>query len=180
MLKITIPETEYYDEVENRIFYTKEQTLQLEHSLISLSKWESKWHKPFMSREPKTNEESLDYIRCMTVTPNVDPSVYSAIPPESFLLVNAYVEDSMTATRISEQQNSKIDRSVITSEVIYYYMVALEIPFECEKWHLNRLLTLIRVCDIKNSPQKKMSAKEVASRNRSINEARKRASHTRG
>lgn len=178
MLTITIPETEFYDEIRNEFKVVKEQKLVLEHSLVSLSKWESKWHKPFLGKEPKTNEETIDYIRCMTVN-SPDPMVYSCINSNVIARVNQYIEDPMTATTIKNQQK-KPNREIITAEIIYYWMIALNIPFECQKWHLNKLLTLINVVNIKNKPSKKMSKKDVASRNASLNAARRQALHTRG
>ncbi len=177
MLTIIIPETELYDEIKNEFKIVKEQKLVLEHSLVSLSKWESKWHKPFLSKDDKTYEETIDYIRCMTVN-SVDPIVYECLPSSVIQRVNSYISDPMTATTINEQK--KPNREVITAEIIYYWMVALQIPFECQKWHLNRLLTLINVCNIKNKPPKKMSSREVMSRNASLNAARRKALHTRG
>lgn len=176
MLTIVIPETELYDEVLNEITIVKEQKLVLEHSLVSISKWESKWHKPFFSRTEKTKEETIDYIRCMSVN-QVDPNIYKCLTLNHIKQVNIYIEDPMTATKINSQKKSN---EVITAEIIYYWMVALNIPFECQKWHLNRLLTLINVCSIKNKPPKKMSPREVMSRNASLNAARRKALHSRG
>lgn len=177
MLTLTIPKTELYDEIQNEFKFIKEQKLVLEHSLVSLSKWESKWHKPFLSKEDKTIEETIDYIRCMTVN-SVDPDVYLCINRDHISKVNEYIADPMTATTISEK--GPASREIITSEIIYYWMVALQIPFECQKWHLNRLLTLINVCSIKNKPPKKMSQKAVMSRNAALNASRRKALHTRG
>lgn len=177
MLIISIPETELYDEITNEFSYIKGQKLVLEHSLVSLSKWESKWKKPFFDKKPKTTEESIDYIRCMTVN-SVDPLVYKGINRTHMAMVNAYIEDPMTATTIN--QKSAPSREIVTSELIYYWMVALNIPFECQKWHLNRLLTLINVCNIKNKPPKKMSKKNLVSRNAKLNAARRKAMNTSG
>ena len=177
MLTVTIPETEFYDEIRNEFKVVKEQKLVLEHSLVSLSKWESKWHKPFLSKDPKTKEETIDYVRCMTVS-SVDPIVYECITPKVIGEINKYIEDPMTATTIRDQKKGKPE--VITAEIIYYWLVALGIPFECQKWHLNKLLTLINVVNIKNKPAKKMSKKEVMSRNASLNAARRKALHTKG
>ena len=180
MLTIKIPKgRELFDEVNNEFITSKAQTLQLEHSLVSLSKWESKWCKPFLTKDIKTLEESIDYIRCMTITQNVDPIVYRFITNEEMDQVNRYIKDPMTATTFSNNKKS-INREVITSEIIYYWMIALNIPFECQKWHLNRLLTLINVCNIKNTPPKKMNKRDVMSRNRALNEARRRKLGTRG
>lgn len=177
MLTIIIPETELYDEIRNEFKIVKEQKLVLEHSLVSLSKWESKWHKPFLGKEPKTFDETIDYIRCMTVN-STDPLVYQCITPKIIGEINQYIEDPMTATTIKEQKRGRSE--IITAEIIYYWMIALNIPFECQKWHLNKLLTLINVVNIKNKPSKKMSKKDVMSRNASLNAARRKALHTRG
>lgn len=179
MLTITVPAVEQYDEVKNEFFTQKSCTLKLEHSLVSLSKWEAKWCKPFLSKEPKTIPESIDYIKCMTITQNVDPDVYTHLPNSVMDKVNNYIAQPMTATFFSRRNNS-VTHEVITSELIYYWMIALNIPFECQKWHLNRLLTLIDVCNIKNQPKKNMSRQEVVERNNEINAARKAAMHTSG
>lgn len=178
-IKVTIPASEQFDESTSTFFTTKEQELALEHSLISISKWESKWHKPFYSETPKTSEETIDYLRCMTLTQNVDPKVYYAITAEVAEKINSYMEDPMTATTFRETTEPK-SREIITSEIIYYWMVELGIPFDCAKWHINKLITLIRVCYIKQQPEKKMSKSEIYARNKQLNAARRKAHHTRG
>ena len=180
MLKITIPDREFYDEEANQFFTVKGATLSLEHSLVSLSKWESKWRKPFITKEKKTVSETIDYIKCMTLTQNVNPNVYQLIGDDIIDQVNTYIDAPMTATTFSRKEKRSSSREQITSELIYYWMIALNIPFKCEKWHLNRLLTLIRVCEIKNEPPKKMSNKELLSRNAAINEARRKKWNTKG
>ena len=180
MLTVTIPAAEYFDDVKNEFINTKRQDLQLEHSLVSISKWEAKWNKPFIGKSMKTNEETFDYIRCMTLTQNVDPMVFKHIPKNVLDEVTKYVEAPMTATVLIDTSNSRSQREVITSELIYYWMIAHNIPFECQKWHLNRLLTLIRVCNIKNSPPKKMSQKEIIARNKELNAQRLKALQTKG
>lgn len=180
MLTITIPASELWDESTEKFISIKEQTLQLEHSLISLSNWESKWHKPFLSKTEKTPEETIDYIRCMTLTKNVDPNIYYFLSEENIKRVNDYIADSMTATWFSEDKNKKPNREQVTAEIIYYWMIALNIPFECQKWHLNKLLTLIRVCNIKNQPDKKMSSREILNRNAALNAARLKQMKTKG
>ena len=180
MLQITIPAVEQWDESAQEFVYSKAQTIQLEHSLISLSKWESKWHKPFLSKTEKTTEETIDYIRCMTLTQNVKPEVYSNLSVENILQVNEYIENPMTATTFVENRDGKRSREIITAELIYYWMISLNIPVEFEKWHLNRLLTLIRVCNIKNQPPKKRSRREIMSRNAALNAARRRQLNTNG
>lgn len=179
MLTITIPASEQFDDSKQEFIEIKEQTLSLEHSLISLSKWESKWCKSFLSRKDKTHEELIDYIRCMTLTPHVDPNVYYGLSNENIDQINAYIEAPMTATHFYENETST-SREIITAELIYYWMIAQNIPMECQKWHLNRLLTLIKVCNIKNSPPKKRSAREIMSRNAALNAARKKRLNTKG
>lgn len=180
MLQITIPAVEQWDERKQEFVTTKEQTLQLEHSLVSLSKWESKWCKAFLSKQEKTFEETLDYIKCMTITQNVNPEVYNYLTNKNIDEINKYIEAPMTATYFSDDKIVKTSREQITAELIYYWMIALNIPFECQKWHLNRLLTLIRVCNIKNQPPKKRSKKEIMSRNAALNAARRKQLNTRG
>ena len=177
MLQIEIPSREYYDEVKNEFITIKGQTLQLEHSLVSISKWESKWNKPFLSKDKKTVEEFLDYVRCMTLTQNVNPMVYKNIDQKIANKITEYIEAPMSATWFNESRDANMPRSreVVTSELIYYWMVALQIPFECQKWHLNRLMNLIRICNIKNSPKKKMSRNEIYNRNAALNAARRKA-----
>jgi hypothetical protein len=180
MLQITIPPVESYDEIKDEFINSKEQVLQLEHSLVSLSKWESKFCKPFLTKVSKTNEETIEYIRCMTLTQNIDPEVYNFITQDNIALITAYIEAPMTATTFSKNANKATNREIITAEIIYYWMIALNVPFECQKWHLNRLLTLINVCNIKNQPTKKMGKKDLLSRNRALNESRRLALNTSG
>lgn len=181
MLKLTFKPIEKYDELTNTFQYVDGCVITLEHSLVSLSKWESKWHKPFLTKEEKTLEEIIDYIKCMTITKNVDEDVYSRLTDEHLQAVREYIENPMTATTFSNlQEGRKINREIITSEIIYYWMTVFNIPFECEKWHLNRLLTLINICNIKNSPPKKMGRKEIYQRNKALNMARRRALNTGG
>lgn len=179
MLKIIVPGIEYYDEKENMFIYYDDKVLQLEHSLVSISKWEATWHKPFLSDKDKSVEEIIDYVRCMTITQNVTPDVYSRLTAQNFKDINSYIENSMTATTFSNDRNSG-GREIITSEIIYYWMISFNIPFECQKWHLNRLLTLIKVCNIKNNPPKKMSKSELMNRNKALNAARKKQLNTKG
>lgn len=177
MLRITVPAMELWDEENEKFIQTKEQKLQLEHSLVSLSKWESKWCKAFLSKREKTHEETIDYVKCMTLTQNVDPEVYTRLTPNNIDQINAYIEAPMTATRFSDE-DTKSSREVITAEIIYYWMIALQIPLEWEKRHLNRLLTLIKVCNIKNSPPKQRSKKELISHHAALNAARRKQRKT--
>lgn len=181
MLRLNIQlSPEGWDEQKEEFVEGKTQVLQLEHSLISLSKWESKWCKPFLSSNNKTDEEILDYIKLMTLTQNVDPDVYSHLSVENFKEIDAYINAPMTATTFTEDKNGKRSREIITAELIYYWMIALQIPFECQKWHLNRLLTLVRVCNIKNTPPKKYSKRETASSYAALNAARRSKMNTKG
>ena len=181
MLTITIPATEEFDEIKGEFVYVKEQTLQLEHSLISISKWESKWQKPFLGKQDKSTEEIIDYIKCMTLTQNVSPETYNRLSSSNIEEIKQYIEDPHTATVIYEDPNApKTHKETITSELIYYWMVALNIPFECQKWHLNRLLMLVRVCELKNRPPKKMSQRQIMSRNAALNAARRNKLHSKG
>lgn len=181
MLQITIPEvSELWDEINEEFISFKEQTLKLEHSLVSLSKWESKWCKSFLSRSEKTHEETIDYIKCMTLTPNVKPEVYDCLTNENIEQIGKYIEAPMTATYFSPSTSGGHMREQVTSELIYYWMIAYNIPFECQKWHLNRLLTLIRVCSIKNEPPKRQSTQSIMSRNAALNAARKKRLNTTG
>lgn len=181
MLKITIKASEMFDERTNRFLVNaKDTTITLEHSLVSISKWESKWHKPFLSDKPKTLEESIDYIKCMTITQNVDDSLYLFLSRDNFSEINKYIEDPMTASWVNDNKGKKGRNEIITSELIYYWMIALNIPVEFQKWHLNRLLMLIRICNAKNQPEKKMSKSEILKRNRALNAARRKASGSNG
>lgn len=180
MLKIVIPEREFFNENTNEFAYSKEQEITLEHSLISISKWESKWHKPFLDeKHNKTDEEFIDYIRCMSLN-NIDDSVFNNLTESNKREVLDYIDDKMSATWFANDKLPGPSNEIITSEVIYYWMIEQGIPFECQKWHLNRLLTLIRVCAIKSQPAKKMSPASILSQNASLNKARRAMMHTRG
>ena len=180
MLQITIPEAMLFDDATEKRIWCKETTLRLEHSLVSLSKWESKWKKPYLNNPDITPEMSIDYVRCMTLTQNVDPKVYRFMTQENLDEIRAYIDDPMTATTFRKTSRPWRNQ-VVTAEIIYYWMVTLGIPWDpCEKWHLNRLMTLIRVCDEKSRQGKKMSKKDTLARQRSINEARRARYHTNG
>lgn len=188
MLTVTIPAKEGWDENAQEFVHTKEQTLCLEHSLVSLSKWESKYHKPFIGTENKTQEELLYYIQCMTITQNVDPAVYSLLGQKELEEINNYITDSRTATWFNEPKTTaptthRAKSETVTSELIYYWMISFQIPFECQRWHLNRLLTLIRVCKIKEqqgNKSGKMSKRDILSQNAALNAARRNRMHSKG
>ena len=182
MLHITVPAQEFFDEETQEFRSSKEQTLVMEHSLISISKWEAKWKKSYFSEENKTTEEILDYFRCMTVTPQkVDPLVYRSLSKENIDAISAYINDPMTATTVRDTQKHFGKKEIITSEIVYYWMIAQQIPIEFEKWHINRLITLIKVCAIKNDPHpKKMNRGAIMRQNRELNKARRARLGTRG
>ncbi len=179
MLRITVPMRESFNEATNEFVYYPEETLELEHSLVSISKWEGKWHKPFLSSSEKSLEEILDYIQCMCLHEPDDIDIFNRLSKDNIIAINAYLDDPMTATTFNDTQK-KGNREIITSEIIYYWMVAHNIPFECQHWHLNRLLTLIRVCNVKNSPEKKMSKQEILARNKQLNAERRKQLNTKG
>ena len=179
MLEITIKGSgELFDSETNTFYSIPGQKIVLEHSLVSISKWESKWHKPYLSNEKKSLEENLDYIRMMTLTKNVDPRLYYLLSEENSRAIAEYINDPMTATWFAKSED-RPSRRIITSELIYYWMISLNIPMECQKWHLNRLLTLIRVCNAENNP-KKMGRKAEASQRAMLNRARRKAHGSRG
>lgn len=176
MLEIVIPKQEFFNETIEEFLSIKETKLQLEHSLIAVRKWESKWHIPFLQNKDKTQEQLIDYIRCMTITKNVDPLVYYMIPNERLQDIIKYIEDPQTATTIKRAVNDNgrsRNGEIVTAELIYYWMIALNVPVELEKWNLNQLLTLISVVSIKNSPPKKMGKQEAAQRRAELNAARR-------
>lgn len=180
MLQIRIPGKEGWNEKTEQFVTFPDTILNLEHSLISISKWEAKWHVPFLNRDNKTPEEITDYIRCMTITPNVKPEVYDFLTRENINDVLRYIDDPMTASTVRNIGGPKRSRDIITSELIYYWMVALQIPFECQKWHVNRLMMLIQICNVKNQPDKKMSKRNTAQQNAALNAARRRKMHSKG
>lgn len=180
MLTITVPSVEFYDRKEQVFIKSPKTVLQLEHSLLSISKWESKWKKPFFNKKEMTAEEVMDYIQCMTLNKNVDPLVYKCLSAENIEEIGSYMKDPMTATTINSSQLKKNSREIITSEIFYYLMATYNIPMECQKWHINRLITLIQVFNEKNKQPKKMSNKDLYAQQRALNSARRRSLHSRG
>ena len=180
MLYLTIASGELFDERTDTFITTKERTIKLEHSLISISKWESKWHETFLKKNKKTNEQVLDYIRCMTIGGNVEPEIYLAISEPNLEIINKYIEDPMSATFFNSEPGGSSGEP-LTSELIYYWMSAFQIPFEpCEMWHLNRLLNLIKIANLKNQPKKKKNSKDLAAQRYAINEKRRQQLGTTG
>lgn len=179
MLIIEVPANELFNEATEEFINTKKQVLQLEHSLISISKWESKWHKVFLSKTPKTNEQVIDYVRCMTINANVEPQVYSALTSQNLMDIDRYINDPMSATFFAKEKESP-GGEPMTSELIYYWLVHFQIPWEVEKWHLNRLLNLIRIAKMKTSTKNKRSKRDIMSQNAALNAARREAWGTSG
>ena len=181
MLEIVIPEQECFDETTETFFNLPKVTLRMEHSLISISKWEAKWHRAFLTKRERTTEQTLDYFRCMTIN-TVDPRVFDRLTADNVTDIVNYINEPMTAVYMGEggDKGPGGPKDTTTSELIYYYMTALNIPFECEKWHLNKLLALIHVCEVKNTPPKKMKQSDIARRNAKLNAARRKQHHTRG
>lgn len=181
MLKLTIPPGELWDPIKEEFISTNGQTLQVEHSLVSIAKWESKWHKPFLTKDKKTREETADYVRCMTLTQNVNPDVYKFLTNDNIDDVNKYIDDPMTATKIVEEPGQGGgSNEYVTNEIIYYWMILHNIPSHYEKWHLNRLLTLIKVCNAKSKKPKKMSEQDIYRQQTALNAARRRKYNTKG
>lgn len=180
MLKIVIPDREFFDEKSSRFVKIEGGSFEIEHSLSAVAKWEAHNMTPFFSMDNKTLEESKDYIRCMTVTPDVNPSLYDRIDDKIMQQINDYIAAKQTATTIKKIAGAKKKPEIITAEIVYYWMISLGIPTEYDQWHLNRLFTLIEVFNAKNGPQKKMKQKDILAQNRALNEARRAKYKTRG
>ena len=176
MLPILISGHEFYNESTGEFIDVKDTLLKLEHSLVSVSKWEEHYKKPFLTEDAKTKEETIFYIKCMTINNNVNELVYELFTAEQIESINRYIQDNRTATWFTERDNeSGVNREQITSELIYYWMIIYNIPQEYQKWHLSRLMALIRICNIKNSPNKKMSEQETLDYYRRIKDQRRAA-----
>lgn len=176
MLVLNLPADEQFDSATNTFVYEKEvRNLQFEHSLLSLSKWEMHYHKPFLSRQEKTTEEIIYYFKCMCINDRgYGDEIFERIArsPKLIKQIQEYIDNPMSATTFREDENRRVNNEIITNEILYYDMIALQIPIEFERWHLNRLMTLIRVCSIKNQPPKKLSRNEIYARNNALNAER--------
>lgn len=183
-IQVSASEEEFFDEkAEKFISLQHPITLQLEHSLVSLKKWEKKWHKPFLEKEDKTTDEIIDYIRCMTLNEHIDPNVYHFITESQVDQILKYIEDPMTATWFSNDKKEgegTSKKQIITAEIIYYWMISLNVPVEFQYWHLNELLTLIRVINAKSEKPKKMSKQDILRQNSKLNAARRAKRKSRG
>lgn len=180
MLELTVGEQEYFDEDKEEFVKLGGFAVQLEHSLVSLSKWESKFEKPFLTKDPKTDVEALAYVECMILTPDYPQDILMRLTEDDIKRINAYIDAKMSATWFNEQGPQRRSSEVITSELIYYWMLSFQIPSECENWHLNRLFNLIKVCSIKNAKPKKMSRAETVQQQRNLNAQRKAQMGTTG
>lgn len=182
-LVVTI-EDEKWDSKKEEFIPPKTVVLQLEHSLVSISKWESKWCKPFLSSiKTATVEETLDYIKCMTLTQNVNPDVYNHVTDRELDQIIDYINLPMTATTIAEEEEDnkkKTSPRIVTNELVYFWMIAHQIPWECQKWHLNRLLMLIKVCEAERAPKKKRTQGELMRRNAEINARNRKKFNSKG
>ena len=181
MLLINVPSVDLFDETKQEFVTFNGEALMLEHSLVSLSKWESLTEKPFLGPEDKTREDTIEYIKLMTLSPVNSPEIYKHLSSENFQEISAYIDAKMTATWFATAPPSRATADIITAEIIYYWMIALQVPFECQHWHLSRLLTLIKVLNLKNAPEKttRPTQNDVAAR-RALNDARLAKSNNAG
>lgn len=180
MLRIIVPGEEFFDDATQTFSTVGDIVLELEHSLLSLSKWESEFQKPFLTAGEKTSEEILNYIKAMIVTQDLPSDLFSRFTQDNISKIQEYIESKQSATTFGQMPKHAGRSEPITAELIYYWMVGFNIPLECEAWHLNRLFSLIRICNIKNTKPKKMSHRELAARNRELNAQRRAHLNTTG
>ena len=188
MKKVDIPSGLLFNDADQTFIETQAVTLELEHSLAAISKWECKWHTPFFGEQKKTNDQVIDYIKCMTLNEDVDPNVYLVLPQTVIQEIGEYLENPMTSIKWPDKPMNngktrtygKPSKETITSELIYYWMFTQNIPLECENWHINKLLSVIRMCSTKNTPPKKTNPNAILARNASLNAARRKALGTTG
>ena len=180
MLTLKVAQTEYFDDDKQEFVKVGGFTLELEHSLVSLSKWESKFEKPFLDNKPKTNEEALAYIECMIISPEYPENILDYITQDHVHEINAYIDAKMSATWFNDKGPQRRSSEQITSELVYFWMLSYQIPNECENWHLNRLFNLIKICSIKNAKPKKVGKSEQLKQQRDLNAQRRAAMGTSG
>lgn len=176
MLEIDVATEESFDEENNKFVVSKSFRVKLEHSLVSASKWESLWKEPFLGTKPKTSQQTISYVKFMILNEELPPGVFQKLIHEHSAKIEAYISDEMTATKLYTDPNASSSREIITTELIYYWMISLKIPVEFQYWHLNRLITLIRTVNVKNTPKRKMSAAE----RKALNKSRLAKHNTRG
>jgi hypothetical protein len=174
-LQIIIPKQECFNNKTQEFFTFPETKISIEHSLISISRWETKYHKPFLEKmTKKTPEEIIDYIKFMSISKPITDEMISLMTKKDFAEIQEYMSNPSTATTFpNDEKNHNTTGEYISSELIYYWMTVYQIPFECEKWHINRLLTLIKICNRKNQPAKKMNGRELRNKFRATNKARR-------
>lgn len=180
MLRLVVPGVELFNNETQTFSRSEEVVLELEHSLVSLSKWESKWNLPFLGKDKKTSEQIIDYIRLMNSVSGVPDEVFFRLSDENYTSINEYINAKMTATWFREDPVTHANREIVTAEIIYYWMISFQIPLECEDWHLNRLFTLVKVLNQKNQPKKKQNTQTAAAQRRALNEARMKQYNTSG
>ena len=181
MLTISLINQDFFDAETSEFIEYPDMEIQLEHSLISMSKWESLFEKPFLAPGQRSRDEVLSYIGCMILTPGIDSSVVNRLGNNELSLIDAYISSKQSATTFGDlPARNKSSGETITSELIYYWMVAFNIPFECQTWHLNRLFSLIRILNLKQEKPKKMSRAEISARNAELNAKRRAALGTSG
>ncbi|MCA9392285.1 hypothetical protein KC614_03720 [candidate division WWE3 bacterium] len=181
MLSIVVLGDELWNEETNEFSTVGDVALEFEHSLVSLSKWEAKYEKPFLGKGKKEQEEVFGYLKEMCLTPNVDEEVFYRLSDDNLDAINKYIESKQSATTFGNLPKERGPAETITAELIYYWLVAFQIPFDpCETWHLNRLFSLIRICSIKNTPPKKVNRAEMLSQRSKLNAQRRAQLGTRG
>lgn len=179
MLSLHVSVSEDFDE-DKQEFVPKKITLELEHSLLSLSKWESKFEKPFLGKDDKTTEETFWYIKAMTLTPNVPPEIYEKLSNENIQEINDYINGKHTATTFHDLPGGPVNREVITAEIIYNWMIVLKIPLAWEERHLNKLFSLVRTVNLKSQPAKRVPRRDMLAQRKALNAQRQKELGTRG
>lgn len=179
---------ELFDEETNTFLHPVGKKLHLEHSLLSISKWEAEWEIPFLNTD-KTSEQSLSYIKCCVLDDDFDELLLNTLSDKNILDFNAYLSKGMTAKKIidlrsslSQKRKSRrpASQKALTSEDIYYSMIQFHVWKECEEWPLQRLLSLLQLCSLKSNSTGEMSKSDQAKFYREENARRKAKYHTNG